>query len=460
MANPDHARLFSDASRLAAARRLFAHLAATGDVPLSVRLWDGTLVPLGRDAPADRYVSVDRPGVLGSLLRRPSLDNLFRHWAAGGIDLHGTDLVACMALARARKKALDPGVLRGGFPWRAVLPLLTARDRAAGIRHEVAGAGAAEQRARHGDAALVRFHYDASNAFYGLFLDPEMVYSCAYFTDWSGPLEQAQADKLELICRKLRLQPGERFLDIGCGWGALLCHAARRHGVLGHGCTLSEAQHDHAREKIARLGLGDRVTVELRDYRELEGRFDKIASVGMYEHVGIANYGAYFGKIRSLLADDGVFLNHGITRRAKRDEREFRRPSRSRRVILDHVFPGAELDHIGHSLRAMEVAGFEVHDVEGLRYHYARTTRLWHDRLLARGDEAVALVGAERYRMWLAYLAGVSGAFAAGPLRLYQTVATKRPDGPPPLPPTREDVYRGWAAGGASGPTTEVGSAA
>jgi cyclopropane-fatty-acyl-phospholipid synthase len=431
--------------QLAAARRVLGHFAAAADLPLSVRLWDGSLVPLGREAPAGQWLGLAGPGTLGALLRRPSLETLFRLYVTGGIELHGTDLLACAALARQRKKHGSLKALRQGFPWSAALPLLLARDQAPALAHEVEGRVPAAQRRRRGDRQLIQFHYDTSNAFYALFLDPEMVYSCAYFADWSGSLAAAQRAKLDLVCRKLRLRPGERFLDIGCGWGALVCHAAQHYGVRAHGVTLSQTQLDLARAKIERLGLADRVEVELRDFRALDGTYDKIASIGMYEHVGIANYDAYFKKIRGLLAEGGVFLNHGITRRAKRDERRFHRASPSRRIILKYIFPGAELDHIGHSLQAMEMAGFEVHDVEGLRFHYARTTRLWHDRLLAARDAAVAEVGSERYRMWLAYLAGVSSAFADGPLRLYQTVATKQAGGPPPLPPTRDDIYRATA---------------
>ncbi len=329
-----------------------------------------------------------------------------------------------------------------GFPWTKALPLLLARDRAAEIRHEFQGGDAPRRSGKGKDKDFIQFHYDASNEFYALFLDPEMVYSCAYFRDWSNSLEQAQRDKLDLICRKLRLRAGESLLDIGSGWGALLCHAAQHYGVSAHGVTLSQAQYDYAQAKIARLGLQDRVTVSLADYMTLEGRYDKIASIGMYEHVGIANYTAYFKKMHELLAEGGVFLNHGITRRAKRNIKNFGKISPSRRVILKYIFPGAELDHIGHTVQVMESCGFEIQDVEALRRHYARTCRLWHDRLAARREEAIALVGPERYRMWVAYLAGVTVGFEYGPLHVFQTVATRQGDALSPLPPTREDLYR------------------
>jgi cyclopropane-fatty-acyl-phospholipid synthase len=430
-------------SQIEAARHVFEHLAKTIDAPFSLRLWDGTTVPLGREAAGGPCIRIARAGVLGALLRRPSFDHLFRRYVSGDIELEGDDLIGFFAAARRRRKATRVRLadLRKGFPWAKALPLLLARDGAAAIRHEFRGGDARRRREKGKDEAFIQFHYDASNEFYALFLDPEMVYSCAYFRDWSHSLEQAQRDKLDLICRKLRLQPGDTFLDIGSGWGALLCHAARRYGVSAHGVTLSRAQYDFARAKIERLSLQDRVTIGLADYMTLDGRFDKIASIGMYEHVGIANYPAYFTKMRELLADGGVFLNHGITRRAKRNIKNFGKISPSRRVILKYIFPGAELDHIGHTVQVMESCGFEVHDVEALRRHYARTCRRWHDRLTARREEAIALVGPERYRMWVAYLAGVTIGFEYGPLHVFQTIATRQGEGLRALPPTREDIY-------------------
>ncbi len=270
-----------------------------------------------------------------------------------------------------------------------------------------------------------------------------MQYSCGYFTDWNNSLEQAQQDKLEMICRKLRLQPGEKFLDIGCGWGGLLCYAARNYGVTAHGVTLSQRQYDFATAKIRRLGLENQVTVELKDYADLTGTYDKVASIGMFEHVGIANFPTYFRKVNDLLRDRGVFLNHGITRRAKASRRNFRRITPEKRLILKYIFPGSELDHVGHVQESMEAFGFEIHDVEGWRWHYSLTTRFWCQRLHERRDEAIALVGPERYRLWAAYLAAVSINFADGPLRIYQILATKHASkGPSGLPPTRADLYR------------------
>jgi cyclopropane-fatty-acyl-phospholipid synthase len=425
-----------------AARHVFEHLAKTIDVPFSLRLWDGTTIPLGRTGANGPCIRVAGPAVLGALLRRPSFDHVFRRYVRGDIEIEGGDLISLARVARERRKAtkLRLSDLRKGFPWTKALPLVLTRDRAVEIRHEFQGGDAPRRGGKGKDKDFVQFHYDASNEFYALFLGSEMVYSCAYFRDWSNSLEQAQRDKLDLICRKLRLRAGESLLDIGSGWGALLCHAAQHYGVSAHGVTLSQAQYDYAQAKIARLRLQDRVTVSLADYMTLEGRFDKIASIGMYEHVGIANYTAYFKKMQELLAEGGVFLNHGITRRAKRNIKNFGKISPSRRVILKYIFPGAELDHIGHTVQVMESCGFEIQDVETLRRHYARTCRLWHDRLSARREEAIALVGPERYRMWVAYLAGVTVGFEYGPLHVFQTVATKQGD-VLSLPPTREDLY-------------------
>jgi cyclopropane-fatty-acyl-phospholipid synthase len=426
----------ADGRRLQAANRLLAQIRERLDLPLAVRLWDGGVVPLGRDGAGTPLLRIASPGVIGSLLRRPTMANLARHYAAGGLLLEEGELLPLVSRLRERRlgggwRKLDRRLLLG-----ALWPFLLAGGGAAAPESGLA--------ARQGAARdLIQFHYDVGNEFYALFLGPQMQYSCAYFTAWDNPLEQAQDDKLEMICKKLRLRPGERFLDVGCGWGGLLVHAAKRHGVIGHGVTLSQAQHDFAKEWIAREGLADRVTVELRDYQGIEGRFDKIASIGMYEHVGIANYPAYFGKLRGLLSGRGLLLNHGITRRAKPSGRAFRRLRPEKRLILKYIFPGSELDHIGHSVAAMEAAGFEVHDVEGWREHYARTTRLWSERLAARRAEAEALVGPARYRLWQAYLAGVSVNFAGGSLLIYQTLASRRGRGSSGLPPTRADLYAG-----------------
>jgi len=439
--------IISEQNRLTAAKRIIDHVAGVLELPLSIRLWDGTIIPLGKDADRKRFLSVDDAGVFGAILRHPSLETLYRLYASGHIDVHGADFMVFLEIIQESRKQKGGQVvnrrLRAGFPWLSILPLLTAPEPAARRVQRYGGDETGYSKQKRKNKELIQFHYDVSNEFYALFLDAEMLYSCAYFKDWSNSLEQAQQDKLDLICRKLRLKPGDRFLDIGSGWGALLCHAARHYGVTAEGVTLSQRQYDYTVEKIATLGLQGRVRVSLQDYSTLDGTYDKISSIGMYEHIGIANYPGYFRKVLSLLDDHGIFLNHGITRRGKINAKTAGRVSASRSVLLKYIFPGSELDDIGHTLQVMEGCGLEVHDVENLRPHYARTCRLWYERLLARSDAAIEQVGYERYRMWLVYIAAVARTFDLGSMRIYQTVATKRAMiAGSVLPPTRADLYR------------------
>ncbi|MBI3637828.1 MAG: class I SAM-dependent methyltransferase [Candidatus Rokubacteria bacterium] len=293
-------------------------------------------------------------------------------------------------------------------------------------------------RAKRRDAAAIAYHYDVSNEFYALFLDPLMVYTCAYYRAPDGKLEQAQADKLDLVCKKLRLRPGETLLDIGCGWGALSIWAAQHYGVRSHGVTLSRQQASFAAERIRREGLGDRCLVEFRDFRDLPARtrYDKIAAVGVIEHVGIQNYPAFFGRVREMLNDGGLYLNHGITH-------EFHWKFTSQTEFLyRYVFPNGDLAGLTETLTEMEAARWEILDVEGLRLHYARTCRQWVERLRARADEARALVGERIYRTWLLYLACSAVSFEDGFISLYQVLLRKHGDPTGGVaPPTREDLY-------------------
>ena len=428
--------------QLQAARRIFEHLAESLDTRFSVRLWDGSTVPLGKDVDPRFFISISGPGVIGSILRRPTLETLLKHYASGALDFGGGDLIEFGEAARSKKSSTRLRRLSKSLLLRQALTLLIAPPDKAQIEHGFSSDETGRQETQRNNKDFIQFHYDVSNEFYQLWLDPEMQYSCAYFRDWDQTLEQAQLNKLEMICRKLRLKPGEKMLDIGCGWGGLICYAAQNYDVRAHGVTLSQEQHDFAKEKIARLGLEGRVTVELKDYAELTGTYDKISSVGMFEHIGIANFPTYFKKVNSLLRDRGIFLNHGITRRAKADKKNFKKITPAKSLILKHIFPGSELSHVGHVQESMEACGFEIHDVEGWRWHYGLTTREWCKRLSARREEAIELVGAERYRLWVAYLAAVSFNFEDGPLRLYQIVATKhQAKGQSGMPPTRRDLY-------------------
>ena len=294
-------------------------------------------------------------------------------------------------------------------------------------------------RSRQRNADAIAHHYDVSNEFYALFLDPLMVYTCAYYREPDGGLEQAQADKLDLVCRKLRLASGERLLDIGCGWGSLSIWAAQHYGVRAHGVTLSRAQADFATERIQREGLADRCRVEYRDFLDLsdDARYDKIAAVGVIEHIGISNYPAFFGRVRTMLEDGGLYLNHGITH-----EFHWRRTSQTE-FLYRYVFPNGDLAGLTETLTEMEAARWEILDVEGLRPHYARTCRQWVARLLAHADEARAIAGERVYRTWLLYLTCSAVTFETGSIGLYQVLLRKHGDRTGGLAPsTREALYR------------------
>ncbi len=289
------------------------------------------------------------------------------------------------------------------------------------------------------DKEAVTYHYNVSNDFYALWLDRNMVYSCAYFAHPDEDLDTAQERKLDYICRKLRLKPGERLLDIGCGWGGLLIHAAKHYGVEAVGITLSEPQAEWAHRRIREEGLEDKVRVEVRDYREITEweSFDKLVSVGMFEHVGEALLPTYFEQAFKLLKPGGAFLNHGIAR----DYHNV--PSAHPSFTDRYVFPDGELVPISTTLHHAEAVGFEVRDVESLREHYALTLRHWVRRLEAHHDEAVRLVGETTYRVWRLFMSGSAYGFSVGRLNLYQSLLVKRDAaGRSHLPLTREDWYR------------------
>jgi cyclopropane-fatty-acyl-phospholipid synthase len=281
----------------------------------------------------------------------------------------------------------------------------------------------------HADARQVQFHYDVSDDFYALWLDPLRVYSCAYYRDRTMTLAQAQEAKLDHICRKLMLREGERFLDIGAGWGGLLLWAAERYGVRGTGITLSRHQHDHVNRLIEARGLRGRVSMQLLDYRALpeDAPFDKIASVGMFEHVGLAQLPAYFAKIRRLLRPGGLLMNHGITAGGTRHHQlgagvgDF---------IERYIFPGGELVHASRVLEVIADQGLEALDVENLRPHYARTLWAWSDRLEAQLDQARSIAGERVVRAYRLYLAGSAMGFERGWMSLHQMLAA-HPDGDP-----------------------------
>jgi cyclopropane-fatty-acyl-phospholipid synthase len=308
--------------------------------------------------------------------------------------------------------------------------------------------------ARHApvrDAAAIHYHYDVGNNFYKLWLDRRMVYSCAYFRSADDSLDAAQEAKLDLICRKLRLKPGERLLDIGCGWGGLIMYAAEHYGVDATGITLSENQASLAKERIEKAGLANRCRVAIRDYRTLNAgdAYDKISSVGMIEHVGASHLPVYFDSAFRALKPGGLFMNHGIVSlseprpRAVR-EKIFRKFWRADAFIDTYVFPDGKLTAADDVIAAAEGAGFEVRDVESLREHYAMTLRHWVRGLEEKSEDAVALVGNHHFRIWRLYMAASANAFTKAAINVIQTLLAK-PDanGRSNIPLTREDLYRG-----------------
>ena len=294
---------------------------------------------------------------------------------------------------------------------------------------------------RERDRQAIRYHYDLPGEFYALWLDRQMVYSCAYFQTPDEDLDSAQEHKLDYLCQKLRLRPGERLLDIGCGWGALVGHAAAHYGVQALGITLSQAQAELGQQRLRQLGLEGRCRLEFADYRDFDQdeQFDKIVSVGMFEHVGEAFLRMYFRRAWEMLRPGGVFLNHGIAYSATYRRRG---PSFTDR----YVFPDGELVPISVSLRAAELSGFEVRDVESLREHYALTLHHWVRRLEAHSEEARQITDDVTYRIWRLYMAGASHAFRSGRLNLYQTLLVKPLQGRSGLPLRREDWYRDQAS--------------
>ena len=294
---------------------------------------------------------------------------------------------------------------------------------------------------RERDRQAIAYHYDVSNDFYALFLDRNMVYSCAYYQHENDTLENAQLQKLDHILNKLALKPGEHLLDIGCGWGALICRAARNYGAIATGITLSQNQFNYAHERIRAEGLQDRCSVQLLDYRDLPGTaaYDKITSVGMFEHVGLKNLPEYFTKIKALLAPNGLILNHGIT---TSDVDSGWMGLGAGEFIDRYVFPEGELPHLSLVLKEMSAAGFEVVDVESLRRHYARTCHAWASRLDASHQRACLEVGDKRLRIWQIYLAGCAYGFANGWMNVYQLLACKSGlVNDFPLPLTRDYMY-------------------
>ncbi len=381
-------------------------------LPLRLQLWNGQQFDFGQQAP---QVTIRVPHASSlSYLLTPSLANLGKAYVEGKLEVEGrvSEIIGVAnALASSTLKA------EGKFG-RIVRPFRHTRQK---------------------DAEAIQYHYDVSNDFYKLWLDENMVYSCAYFENGDEDLTTAQLKKIDHILTKIRIRPGDTLLDIGCGWGALAIRAAQKYGAKCVGITLSKNQHALAKERVEQAGLSDRVEIRLEDYRDASGTYDRITSVGMFEHVGVKNLPGYFTKIRSLLADDGFAMNHGIT---TTDVNNGEAVYGGGEFIEKYVFPHGELPHIGQVLKAMQEGGLEALDVENLRRHYAKTCSVWADNFEANADRIKRQVDDRRFRIWRVYLAGCSYAFAQDWVSLNQVVCSKAGRDITTLPWSRRYMYQ------------------
>ncbi|MFI0907353.1 class I SAM-dependent methyltransferase [Streptomyces sioyaensis] len=405
-------------------------------LPVRIRAWDRS----ESGPPGAPTLVIRHRRALRRMLFRPGELGLARAWVAGDLDIEG-DLYAALDLLAGLiwERPGSPGPQRA-----AVLRALARPEIRAAARQLLTLAGAPvppappaeEVRRRRGplhtlrrDKEAISHHYDVGNDFYALVLGPSMVYSCAYWgtaDQGVATLEDAQRGKLDLICRKLGLQEGMRLLDVGCGWGSMVLHAAREYGVRAVGITLSEEQATFARKRVAEAGLADRIEIRVQDYREVHDEpFDAISSVGMAEHVGRTQYAEYAGALYSLLKPGGRLLNHQIARRPVADEDAYHVDE----FIDRYVFPDGELAPLGRTVGQLEEAGFEVRDVEAIREHYGLTLRQWVANLEEHWDRAVRLTSVGRARVWRLYMAACALSFERNRLGVNQVLAVRTPEG-------------------------------
>ncbi|MFF2186400.1 class I SAM-dependent methyltransferase [Streptomyces sp. NPDC058155] len=394
-------------------------------LPVRIRAWDGS----ESGPPGAPTLVVRHRRALRRLLWKPGELGLARGWVAGEIDIDG-DLYAALSLIAGllwergadakdpvhplrdpRMRAAAKGLVEIAGPWPPPPPPPEEVRRRSGTLHT-----------KHRDRAAISHHYDVGNDFYEMVLGPSMVYSCAYFEEPGAALEDAQRDKLDLVCRKLGLTEGERLLDVGCGWGSMAIHAAREYGVQVTGVTLSREQATYARKRIADEGLTDRIEIRVQDYRDVgDGPYDAISSIGMAEHVGSVRYREYADDLFALLKPGGRLLNHQIARRPERDESEYRIDD----FIDAYVFPDGELAPLGRTVGTLEEAGFEVRDVESLREHYALTLRQWVRNLERHWPEAVRITSPGRARVWRLYMAASALSFEHNRIGVNQILAVR-----------------------------------
>jgi cyclopropane-fatty-acyl-phospholipid synthase len=416
-------------------RRIFGHYERPD---FAVRLWDGSQ-PITPETGTPRFTLIIRhPGALRRMFLPPSELNLGEAYIFDDFDIEG-DIVAAASLTDYFPQM---NLSTGDAAWLVGNLLRLPGPNAADTTrpgHQTGG----RIHSRRRDRASVQYHYDVSNDFYSLFLDERLMYSCAYFKTGEEGIHTAQRQKIEHLCRKLQLEPGERLLDIGCGWGGLAIYAAQHYGVDVTGITLSENQARLAQERIAEAGVADRCRVLLQDYRDVpaDRPYDKLISVGMFEHVGAAKLPLYFEKAWEILKPGGLFMNHGIAQEASHTPRQG--PFARRNSFMNrYVFPDGELVDINQTLHAAEGVGFEVRDVESLREHYALTLRHWVSRLESNHEQALQFVDEPTYRVWRVYMAGCSYNFARGRINVYQALLSKNDaQGASHQPWTRAHLY-------------------
>ncbi|MGZ8751369.1 MAG: class I SAM-dependent methyltransferase [Acidimicrobiia bacterium] len=399
------------------------------DLPVAFEAYDGSRC--GPEEPPAKIV-VRSPDAIRRIVTAPGELGIGRAYVAGDIDLEGDVFAALELRRRFSKLRFTPTQWRAAFELVGLdglrpLPPPPEEAHLRGRRHS---------RAR--DAAAVSHHYDVSNAFYRIVLGPSMTYSCAVWESPDVTLEAAQTAKYELVCRKLGLERGMRLLDVGCGWGGMVMHAAQHHGVRAVGVTLSRRQAELAAKRVAEAGLGDQVDIRLQDYRDVQGeRYDAISSIGMFEHVGLAQLGAYFRHLFDLLPSGGRLLNHAIGRAPPTNPHPLRRAStRFRRggFIDRYVFPDGELHELGSVISALQCTGFEARHMENLREHYALTLRAWVRNLETGWDDAVAEAGEARARIWRLYMAGSAVSFEDANIQVHQVLALKPDRGASGMP--------------------------
>jgi cyclopropane-fatty-acyl-phospholipid synthase len=410
---------------------------------IHIQLWNGDLIRLGKDRLSDTEpeftLHLNNEKAVNALTVGNDPLRLAECYFRDDINITG-DFSCALSLIK-HFQSMEPTLSQRLKAYFAILnwSLYDIQKQAVVKTLEAIQSPRVKNHSREENQRSVEFHYDISNDFYKLWLDSNMLYSCAYFKHVNDSLEIAQQQKMDHICKKLLLKPGDELLDIGCGWGALAMHAAQKYGAKVHGITLSKSQWEWANQALLRRGLGKMVRIDLCDYRDLQGasRYDKISSVGMFEHVGLKNLPTYFAIIHRLLKPNGLMLNHGITH-----EQEGWASQLSSRFINRYVFPDGELDSVSNVQLAIERSHFEIADVENLRQHYAMTLRHWVSRLESKHEIATEYVSEATFRIWRLFMAASASEFESGQLGLYQILACKRDGQPMPLPLTRDHLYQ------------------